>query len=472
MTPPFSVHEFTEAISRCSNSSAPGPDHLSWHSLKALINNERCLRHIIHLANACIDKSFWPIHFKASKTIVIPKPQKAAYDTPKSFRPIVLLNTLGKLIEKVISNRFQFHSVRNGFLHPNQLGGVQQRSTSDAGVFLMHLVRAGWIKGLQTSVLAFDIAQFFPSLNHEVMTEYIAKAGFDPRIQKFIHNYLNNWSTQYYWNNLSSLPFECSVGVGQGSALSPILSALYLSPFLKIFQKRIKNLKEKIPTNILSFVDDGLLISQEKSFNLSSAYLTCSYNIISNVFKAAGLVIEQSKSEVFHFTCSHKYNSSPLDLSSVGGPLLTPKPIWRYLGFFFDRKLSFHHHCRYYATKSLSTIKSMKLLGSSTRSLSPLHKRLLYHTCVLPIALYRFQLWFFKNAPTKYHIHELGKLQRRAALWITGAFRTSPSWGVEGIAGLIPIHLHLRKLVGRSYLRYSGIPSNHAISSLLEYGHS
>ena len=210
------------------------------------------------------------------------------------------------------------------------------------------------------------------------MTECIAKAGFDSCIQRLIHNYLNNRSTQYCWNNLSSPLFACSVGVGQGSALSPILSALYLSPFLKIFQKRIKNLQEKIPTDILSFVDDGLLISQEKSFNLSSAYLTCSYNIISNVLKAAGLTIEQSKSKVFHFTRSHKYNSPPLDLSSVGGPLLTPKPIWHYLGFFFDRKLSFHHHCHYYATKSLSTIKSMKILGSSTRGLFPLHKRLLY----------------------------------------------------------------------------------------------
>ena len=104
--------------------------------------------------------------------------------------------------------------------------------------------------------------------------------------------------------------------------------------------------------------------------------------------------------------------------------------------------------------------------------LPPLQKRLLYQTCILPIALYGFQLWFYKNAPTKYHLHKFGKLQRRAALWITGAFRTSPSAGVEGIAGLIPISLHLRKLAGCSHLIYSTIPTNHAISSLLKHGHS
>ena len=37
-------------------------------------------------------------------------------------------------------------------------------------------------------------------------------------------------------------------------------------------------------------------------------------------------------------------------------------------------------------------------------------------------------------------------MQQRAALWITGAFQISPSLGVEAIAGLVPIHLHLKKL--------------------------
>jgi len=52
--------------------------------------------------------------------------------------------------------------------------------------------------------------------------------------------------------------FDVNVGVGQGSALSPILSTLYLSPFLYILENRFKNLK--IPTSILSFIDDSLFI--------------------------------------------------------------------------------------------------------------------------------------------------------------------------------------------------------------------
>ena len=41
------------------------------------------------------------------------------YDQPKAFRPIVLLNTLGKLIKKVIVERLQFTVASNNFIHPS-----------------------------------------------------------------------------------------------------------------------------------------------------------------------------------------------------------------------------------------------------------------------------------------------------------------------------------------------------------------
>jgi len=55
---------------------------------------------------------------------------------------------LGKLIEKVIGHRIQHHTVANNFIHPNQLGGIQQRSMADAGAYLTHIIRAGWTKNL------------------------------------------------------------------------------------------------------------------------------------------------------------------------------------------------------------------------------------------------------------------------------------------------------------------------------------
>jgi len=59
-------------------------------------------------------------------------------------------------------------------------------------------------------------------------------------------------------------------------------------------------------------------------------------------------------------------------------------------------------------------------------------------------------------------------MQRRAAIWITGAFKTSPLEGIEAIANLIPIKLHLQKLTGRSQLCALSLPSNHLIQTLIE----
>jgi len=223
---------------------------------------------------------------------------------PKSFRPIVLLNTIGKLIEKVISTRLQFHMTSNGFLDPNQLGGIKQRLMIDAGLYLTHCVCAGWLKQCHTSVIAFDMAQFFPSLNHVFLSACMEKAGLSRNITNFFNSYHAGRSTTYTWNGFSSPPFNTSIGVGQGSAFSPIISAIYMAPIIRTFKNRVNNLWEKIPLDILSFVDDGLLVSQEKSYELSSAYLLCSYNIITKLLLDAGLVMEHNKSEVFHFTRS------------------------------------------------------------------------------------------------------------------------------------------------------------------------
>jgi len=126
--------------------------------------------------------------------------------------------------------------------------------------------------------------------------------------------------------------------------------------------------------------------------------------------------MEHSKTELFHFTRARYPPNPSINLSSAGGPVISPKPIWRYLGFYFDRRLIFQYNTHFYVTKCLFSLSCMKMLGNSSRGLLPIQKRLLYRTCVLPIALYGFQLWFFKGIPIVKNITELKKMQRRAAL--------------------------------------------------------
>ena len=138
--------------------------------------------------------------------------------------------------------------------------------------------------------------------------------------------------------------------------LSPILSTLYLSPLFHIFEKRTKNLKIPISFPFLLFVDNGLFISQK--------------NLLKNPTLFSIIVI-----------------------------------------FIFDKKLTFYCHIKHYANKAILTIKCMKMLSNSTRSLFLIQKYALYRMCILPIVLYGFSMWYYNKALLLFPLKELNKIQ-------------------------------------------------------------
>jgi len=91
--------------------------------------------------------------------------------------------------------------------------------------------------------------------------------------------------------------------VGQGSALSLILFALYLALVLHILEKFLKFLK--ILVSILSFVDDGLTVTQNKTLIILNFFFFCSYNIAFSLLEKFSLIMEHGKTEVFYFSRSH-----------------------------------------------------------------------------------------------------------------------------------------------------------------------
>jgi len=197
-------------------------------------------------------------------------------------------------------------------------------------------------------------------------------------------------------------------------SISYFISIISFTYFLHFWKK---SKKSKILISVISFVDNGLFISQNKSFDVSNSNLFCSYWIISSLLEQSGLVIEYGKTEVFHFSRAHRvFNSPNLDLSILGDHILHPKNMWCYLGFIFDRKLTFQQYINFYANKTISTVKGMKMLRNSLRELISTQKYLLYKLCILPIALYKFPLWYYNKAPLVYLLKELRNMQWRAIL--------------------------------------------------------
>jgi hypothetical protein len=153
-------------------------------------------------------------------------------------------------------------------------------------------------------------------------------------------------------------------------------------------------------TTFIAFVDDGLLVATaDTQYDVQNS-LKEAYTHVTNLFTDFGLVMEHSKTELFNFAPSAKaYNESnpTLDIGFTpftGLTPLKPKRIWHYLGIHFDCNLTFCEHVKLYATKSISTVCSMKILGNSARGLTPKQKRLLYISCVQPIATYGLCCWY------------------------------------------------------------------------------
>jgi len=123
-------------------------------------------------------------------------------------------------------------------------------------------------------------------------------------------------------------------------------------------------------------------------FPFSFSWMIKRYMTILSLLNQFWFVIEHRKSEVFYFSRLHRiFNLLSLNLSLFGGSILHSKDTWRYLGFIFDRELSFWQQINFYFNKALSIVKYMKMLGNSTRGFLPHQKWLLYSVRVEEVSI-------------------------------------------------------------------------------------
>ena len=147
-------------------------DNPKWHAI--------CTNGFLNLFNACFTHGLWPDEFRRSVTVVIPKPGKDDYTKIKSYCPIVLLSTIAKWMEKITNEWIQYDAYKYSILHPCQLGSTWQCSTVDAVAYITNHIQQGWQKKMVTTMIGFDVAQFFPSINHELLIAICLHHSFFP----------------------------------------------------------------------------------------------------------------------------------------------------------------------------------------------------------------------------------------------------------------------------------------------------
>ena len=119
--------EVREAIRGLSIGKAPGLNGIPNRALKHL--PLRAVSLLILIFNAMLVTQIFPTVWKHARVISILKPGKDAA-LPSSYRPISLLDTIGKLLEKILLYRILHEVNVRGLLRNEQLGFRPRRSTS------------------------------------------------------------------------------------------------------------------------------------------------------------------------------------------------------------------------------------------------------------------------------------------------------------------------------------------------------
>ena len=268
------------------------------------MKDDKFQQFFLHLANDIVSSGTWPNVFKASITVIIPKLNKDDYSKPKSYHPIALLECPGKLVSKLIANRLQSDISIFDIAHPLQFGGCKHHSMLDTGLFITEFIIKARNTGLYTSALVLDAAQFFPSLNKEIIVKMLLKEGFNPIICQLFNTYYDNRSTKYLWNQHFSKDYDINNGVPQGDPLSPIISVLYMSAMLR----QLFPFDDTQAIQCMSYIDDFVLLTMSPRLNINIDRLENGFITLSRAFNSLGITIEMSKTELMHFATKQKNN--------------------------------------------------------------------------------------------------------------------------------------------------------------------
>src|SRR5437588_7875979 len=188
--PLLDKEEIQRALSKSSNSSAPGPDQIPYGIWKKVYSGNPDI--LISLLNPLILYGFHPLSLKKANGVVLSKPGKPDYSSPSSFRIIVLLKTVSKILERIIANRLSLLARLVGLIHPNQCGSLPGLSTFNACASLSHELRALQRANCKASTLFLDIKGGFDNVSSSHLSSILRQKGVSAYMVAWISSFLTN----------------------------------------------------------------------------------------------------------------------------------------------------------------------------------------------------------------------------------------------------------------------------------------
>jgi len=138
---------------------------------------------IAGLTQACWRISYYPARFRKARTVALRKPSKGDYTNPRAWRPIALLNTVGKIIEAITASQLRRLAEQHGMLPDYQMGAREGHSAETALNLLVNQVHAVWGEGdYVASLLSLNITGAFDWVVHSCIVHVLRMKEIPERL--------------------------------------------------------------------------------------------------------------------------------------------------------------------------------------------------------------------------------------------------------------------------------------------------
>ena len=448
--------EVERALSRTSNKSAPGPSGIGYKLVKwAFAAHPEFL---LDIYNTALHLGHHP--WTTATVVIIPKPNKPDYSAAKAYRPVSLLECFGKVLEKIVANRFTSDSNLHHILPQAQFGLRPYHSATDACTLLQYKAKTTTSSGRIGGTLLFDISRFFDHLDPSFTSQVLRHLGIDDNMVKWVRDFMTRREVMMSFNNHRTDPLSPDLGTPQGSPLSPILSALITGPILRLAETWDD-------TDLTLYVDDGNIFASSPTYEGTAAKLTKAANQVFSWLHQSGFTIDREKCEVMFFTPKRtpkhetRHGVPPktitLHLPDDTDVRITPACSLRYLGVIFTPRLNWSAHVKTMSTRARSIMKGLGVLGNSIRGFNLISWRKIFISVVLPILTYGCQVWF-RDVSQITLINTLQVAQNEACRKLAGTFHTTPIDMMHSLLAIPPIRFRLRHLLRSQGRRLASLP--------------
>jgi hypothetical protein len=205
-----------------NNKKSPDPDLITPKMLKEL--PKKGLLTLLYIYNGILRTHYWPEALKDAEIILLLKPGKDP-KAPESYRPISLLPTLSKIIERLLANRITTDDGYTQRIPDHQFGFRHKHSTIQQVHRLCHTIHTAFKRNI--IVPAHSSTSVKPLIRFGMTVSYTKSNTYFTLYYNLIRSYLSARTFHTRIKDHTSITFPITAAVPQGSVLGPILYVLF-----------------------------------------------------------------------------------------------------------------------------------------------------------------------------------------------------------------------------------------------------